>query len=113
MSHIPVKWSRFTHTPAPSSVTACPYSAQHPLLNGLPRRLTRFFCSSVTENGFAVKDEHALPIAEALHDEDRVHYYEGVTHSLRAAVQEDGVDVRGYFGWSASLWLSLISLARY
>jgi beta-glucosidase len=54
----------------------------------------------VTENGFAVKDEDSKPVEEALHDDDRVHYYEGVTSSLLAAVQEDGVDVRGYFGWS-------------
>lgn len=54
----------------------------------------------MTENGFAVKDENNMPIEEALKDADRVHYYEGVTSSLLAAVTEDGVDVRGYFGWS-------------
>ena len=42
-----------------------------------------------------------MPIEEAIHDADRVHYYAGVTDSLLAAVKEDGVDVRGYFGWSA------------
>nr|Q25BW4.1 RecName: Full=Beta-glucosidase 1B; AltName: Full=Cellobiase 1B [Phanerodontia chrysosporium]AHH92833.1 beta-galactosidase [synthetic construct]BAE87009.1 beta-glucosidase [Phanerodontia chrysosporium] len=54
----------------------------------------------VTENGFAVKDENSKPLEEALKDDDRVHYYQGVTDSLLAAVKEDGVDVRGYFGWS-------------
>ncbi|GJE93439.1 glycoside hydrolase family 1 protein [Phanerochaete sordida] len=54
----------------------------------------------VTENGFAVKDENAKPLEEALKDDDRVHYYQGVTDSLLSAVKEDGVDVRGYFGWS-------------
>ncbi|KAH8102097.1 beta-glucosidase 1B [Cristinia sonorae] len=54
----------------------------------------------VTENGFAVKDENAMPLEQALHDEPRVQYYRGVTQSLISAVVEDGVDVRAYFGWS-------------
>jgi beta-glucosidase len=55
---------------------------------------------SVTENGFAVKDEHSKPIEEALQDNDRVNYFKGITASLKAAVLEDGVDVRAYFPWS-------------
>lgn len=58
----------------------------------------------MTENGFAVKDEDAMSVEEALKDDDRVHYYQGVTESLLAAVKEDGVDVRGYFGWSMSCY---------
>ncbi|KAI0073536.1 beta-glucosidase 1B [Panus rudis PR-1116 ss-1] len=54
----------------------------------------------VTENGFAVKDEDQKPIEEAIHDDDRVQYYRGVTDSLIKAVNEDGVDVRAYFAWS-------------
>lgn len=54
----------------------------------------------VTENGFAVKDEHSKPIEEALQDNDRVNYFKGITASLKAAVLEDGVDVRAYFPWS-------------
>ncbi|EKM57147.1 glycoside hydrolase family 1 protein [Phanerochaete carnosa HHB-10118-sp] len=54
----------------------------------------------VTENGFAVKDEDLKSLEEAVKDDDRVHYYQGVTDSLLAAVKEDGVDVRAYFGWS-------------
>ncbi|KAL4244934.1 Beta-glucosidase 1B [Abortiporus biennis] len=54
----------------------------------------------VTENGFAVKDENAMPLEEAIHDEPRVTYYRGVTDSLIKAVNEDGVDVRAYFAWS-------------
>lgn len=57
---------------------------------------------SVTENGFAVKDENAMPIEEALQDEPRVQYYRGVTDSLIKAVVEDKVDVRAYFAWSTS-----------
>lgn len=56
--------------------------------------------SSVTENGFAVKDETSKPIEEALSDHDRVHYFQGTTSSLLAATTEDGVDIRSYFAWS-------------
>lgn len=55
---------------------------------------------SVTENGFCVKGETALPIAEAVKDTDRVAYFAGYLDNLLKAVKEDGVDVRGYFGWS-------------
>jgi beta-glucosidase len=55
---------------------------------------------SVTENGFAVKDESSKPIGKALQDNDRVNYFKGTTASLKAAVIEDGVDVRAYFPWS-------------
>ncbi|KAG1785285.1 glycoside hydrolase family 1 protein [Suillus plorans] len=54
----------------------------------------------VTENGFAVKDESSKSIEEALQDNDRVNYFQGNTASLKAAVLEDGVDVRAYFPWS-------------
>ncbi|KAG2085401.1 glycoside hydrolase family 1 protein, partial [Suillus discolor] len=54
----------------------------------------------VTENGFAVKDESSKSIEEALQDNDRVNYFKGNTASLKAAVLEDGVDVRAYFPWS-------------
>lgn len=59
-----------------------------------------FRCISVTENGFAVKDEDKMPVEEALQDHDRVQYYRGVTESLIKAVNDDGVDVRAYFAWS-------------
>ncbi|KIJ07835.1 glycoside hydrolase family 1 protein, partial [Paxillus involutus ATCC 200175] len=48
----------------------------------------------VTENGFAVKDENSKPIAEALQDHDRVNYFKGTTAAVKAAVLEDGVDIR-------------------
>jgi len=54
----------------------------------------------VTENGFAVKDEDAMSVEDALRDEPRVQYYRGVTQSLLSAIIEDGVDVRAYFAWS-------------
>ncbi|KAH8113602.1 glycoside hydrolase family 1 protein [Phellopilus nigrolimitatus] len=54
----------------------------------------------VTENGFCVTNEHEKPLEEALQDDDRVAYFEGAAENLLKAVKEDGVDVRGYFGWS-------------
>ncbi len=61
-----------------------------------------FTCRSVTENGFAVKDEDAMPLEQALLDHDRVQYFRGTTSALLAAIHEDGVDIRAYFPWSKS-----------
>ena len=55
---------------------------------------------SVTENGFAVKDENSMSLEQALQDDDRIEYFKGNCEALRAAITEDGVDVRGYFPWS-------------
>jgi beta-glucosidase/6-phospho-beta-glucosidase/beta-galactosidase len=55
---------------------------------------------SVTENGFAVKSENNMPIAQALQDDDRVEYFRGYAEAFLAAVTEDGVDIKGYFPWS-------------
>ncbi|KZT70480.1 glycoside hydrolase family 1 protein [Daedalea quercina L-15889] len=54
----------------------------------------------VTENGFAVKDEHQMSLPEALHDKDRLEYFEGYANAMLGPVSEDGVPVKGYFGWS-------------
>ncbi|KAI0371234.1 beta-glucosidase 1A [Pilatotrama ljubarskyi] len=54
----------------------------------------------VTENGFPVKDENKLPVDKAIHDTDRIEYFEGYTDALLRAVTEDGVPVKGYFAWS-------------
>lgn len=54
----------------------------------------------VTENGFAVKNEHNMPREQALQDTDRVEYFKGNCEAILAAVNEDGVDVRAYFPWS-------------
>ena len=56
--------------------------------------------ASVTENGFAVKDENSMPLEQALADADRVQYFKGNTAAILAARNEDGVDVRAYFAWS-------------
>ena len=75
--------------------------------NTLSSKCARFFrddqcltAFSVTENGFAVKDENILPREQALVDMDRVNYFRGTTSSLLAAINEDGVDIRAYFPWS-------------
>jgi len=54
----------------------------------------------VTENGFCVKNENDKPLPDALEDTDRVEYFKGYTNAMLQAVTVDGVDVRGYFGWS-------------
>ncbi|KAI0702030.1 beta-glucosidase 1A [Cerioporus squamosus] len=54
----------------------------------------------VTENGFPVKDEHVLPMEKAVHDTDRIEYYDGYLNALLQAATEDGVTVKSYFAWS-------------
>ncbi|CCM00730.1 uncharacterized protein FIBRA_02770 [Fibroporia radiculosa] len=54
----------------------------------------------ITENGFAAKNENILPLEVVLHDKDRVEYFEGYANAMLEAVHEDGVSVKGYFGWS-------------
>ncbi|TBU43006.1 beta-glucosidase [Dichomitus squalens] len=68
------------------------------LLNYLYKRYSKPIY--VTENGFAVKDEHNMPVEQALADHDRVQYFKGNTAVILAAVKEDGVDIRSYFAWS-------------
>lgn len=54
----------------------------------------------VTENGFAVKDEDSKPVEQAIQDEERVNYFKGATDTLLSALNDDGVDIRGYLAWS-------------
>ncbi|KAI5118432.1 hypothetical protein M0805_009710 [Coniferiporia weirii] len=54
----------------------------------------------VTENGFCVANESDKPLEEALQDTDRIEYFAGAAENLLKAVREDGVEVKGYFGWS-------------
>ncbi|KDQ60017.1 glycoside hydrolase family 1 protein [Jaapia argillacea MUCL 33604] len=53
----------------------------------------------VTENGFACRNENIIPIADAVHDKDRVEYYQGYTNAILEAIK-DGAEVKGYFAWS-------------
>ena len=45
-------------------------------------------------------NETNMPIDQAVDDIDRVEYFRGNCEALLAAITEDGVDVRSYFGWS-------------
>jgi beta-glucosidase len=54
----------------------------------------------VTENGMDRKGESSLSIADALEDQERVDYYREYLENVQAAVDADGVDLRGYFAWS-------------
>jgi len=51
----------------------------------------------VTENGWSLGAEAA---AEGRRDRQRAAFYGNYTAEMRKAIFEDGVDVRGYFGWS-------------
>lgn len=71
---------------------------------------------SVTENGFAVKNEASLLPEDAIHDgkpssfqiqnvnpltqADRVTYFKGYTQALLDAINLDDVPVQSYFAWS-------------
>ena len=41
-----------------------------------------------------------MPIVEAIHDTFRVNFYKEYISNLKAAVTEDGVNVKSYFAWS-------------
>ena len=47
-------------------------------------------------------NETDIPFNQAVHDADRVEYFRGSCEALLAAIIEDGVDIRSYFGWSES-----------
>ncbi|MDD5708082.1 MAG: GH1 family beta-glucosidase [Kiritimatiellae bacterium] len=51
----------------------------------------------VTENGCAVNEPDAV---SALIDEQRCRFIHAYTEAMRAAIEEDHTDVRGYFCWS-------------
>ncbi|CAA6692313.1 MULTISPECIES: GH1 family beta-glucosidase [unclassified Lentimonas] len=61
----------------------------HDRYNGLP--------IYVTENGSAVA---ADTVEEAVDDQERADFIKGYTDAMKLAVEEDGVDVRGYFCWT-------------
>ncbi|KAF1966341.1 beta-glucosidase [Bimuria novae-zelandiae CBS 107.79] len=69
------------------------------LLNWLSKRYggPTFY---VTENGTSVKGENDLPREEILNDEFRCWFFRGYIGALADAYTLDGVDVRGYTGWS-------------
>lgn len=54
----------------------------------------------VTENGTSILHENDLPREQILEDDFRVKYFTEYVEAMAEAVTLDGVDVRGYFGWS-------------
>ena len=61
----------------------------------------------VTENGTSVKGENDLPREEILNDEFRCWFFRGYIGALADAYTLDGIDVRGYTGWSLLEYVSL------
>ncbi|EKD20501.1 uncharacterized protein L3040_004211 [Drepanopeziza brunnea f. sp. 'multigermtubi'] len=53
-----------------------------------------------TENGTSLKGENDLPLEQILDDEFRAEYFRGYVNAMAKAVEEGGVDVRGYLAWS-------------
>jgi len=51
----------------------------------------------VTENGWSC---NSFSAEDAANDQQQLDYYAGYTEQVRRAIVEDGVRVRGYFGWS-------------
>ena len=54
----------------------------------------------VTENGTSIKGENDLSREEILEDDFRLEYFKGYVGAMADAVKLDGVDCRGYMGWS-------------
>ncbi|TPX09766.1 uncharacterized protein E0L32_008957 [Thyridium curvatum] len=54
----------------------------------------------VTENGTSVKGENDMPVGRIVEDDFRVRYFDGYVRAMAEACAQDGVDVRGYMGWS-------------
>lgn len=54
----------------------------------------------VTENGTSIKGENDLPREEILNDEFRCWFFRGYIGALADAYTLDGIDIRGYTGWS-------------
>ncbi|XP_047334978.1 beta-glucosidase 12-like [Impatiens glandulifera] len=53
----------------------------------------------ITENGISELNNATIPLAEALHDEPRITFYNSHLFYLKKAI-EKGANVKGYFAWS-------------
>jgi beta-glucosidase len=47
-----------------------------------------------------MKGENEMPIEEATRDLQRINYYKGYLNEVVAAINDDGIDISGYFAWS-------------
>lgn len=54
----------------------------------------------VTENGCPCPGEDKMSRDEAMDDSFRIRYFEDHIDAIGLAINEDGVDVKGYFAWS-------------
>ncbi|CAN0923764.1 Beta-glucosidase 24 [Linum grandiflorum] len=54
----------------------------------------------ITENGLSEKDNTTQTLAEALHDQMRIDFYNSHLTSVKQAMTEKQVKVKGYFAWS-------------
>ncbi|WOO85425.1 Beta-glucosidase 1B [Vanrija pseudolonga] len=54
----------------------------------------------ISENGFSIAKEATLGLPRVLDDTKRIDYFRAYIGELVKAVNEDGVDVRGYYAWS-------------
>lgn len=72
------------------------------LLQYIDHRYTRTLGLSIniTENGFAVANEHEKKFEEIIEDDARQAYYAGYIGELLKAVTQDGIKMGSYFGWS-------------
>ena len=71
----------------------------HKMLNWIGNRYGSSVQMVVTENGMDVVAENAKPLADALHDTDRIAYLDSYIAAMGQSVQ-DGYNVTGYFVWS-------------
>jgi len=69
------------------------------LLNWVSKRYGRETPVYVTEGGFSVEAKTAL---EGKYDPGRTMYYYSYFSEMQKAIEEDGVNVMGYFAWSAT-----------
>ena len=54
----------------------------------------------ITENGYAARAEVEDDVNAAVNDDYRVNMINGYLAACHDAINEDGVDLRGYFVWS-------------
>jgi len=62
----------------------------------------------VTENGTSIKGENDMSREKILEDDFRCEFFRGYIGAMAQAHAQDGVDVRGYTGWSLMEYVSLL-----
>jgi beta-glucosidase len=54
----------------------------------------------ITENGVSAPKEHSNPVTDVLNDDFRVSYFRDYLSEMKAAMEQDNVNIAGYFAWS-------------